>query len=158
MMNSANRAYKANITAYLAELSTLSNQTVSADDLSCMNEVENIRATISDLKKLPISKFNIPFPEKENARFRNYIHNLYESCSEKVYIWTSKTNSCGLYKIDNIDAVNFSFPFNLNTQGVVVFLSENIKNKLLLDFYIDSSGEKIIEVESQGLQWGAIKY
>lgn len=54
--------------------------------------------------------------------------------------------------------VNFSFPFELNNEGIVVFLSTDLKDKLLLDFYINPTGNMVLEVEGQGLNWSNINY
>lgn len=69
-----------------------------------------------------------------------------------------KSNYCGLYKISSINMVDFSFPFNVNQEGIVVFLAEDINDKLLLDFSCNSQGKEVLEVESQGKNWSLIRY
>ena len=152
------REYLSNIASYLLELGMLANKTVNKGDLSSIEKVGEVRAGISNLGNLPIEKFKVDFSEKDDARFGSYIQGLYNTNNEQVYLWTSKTNICGLYKVGNIKDVNFSFPFELNDEGIVVFLSADLKDKLLLDFSIDSTGNKVVEVEAQGLNWPNIKY
>ena len=151
--------YLNDIEPHLLELETFANKTVNRCDLSSIEEVEEVRARlISDLKNLPTKSFEINFSEKDGVRFDAYIQGLYNSNREAVYIWTKGTNSCGLYKVDSIKSVNFSFPFEINTDGMLQFLSVDVKDNLLLDFDIDDAGEKLIEVEVQGLNWINVKY
>ena len=152
------REYLNNITSYLLELGTLADKTVNRVDLSSVEEVNDVRTMASNLDGLLATKFNINFSEKDGVNFNNYIQSLYEANGKQVYLWTSKTNVCGLYRVDSIKDVNFSFPFDINDEGVVVFLSADMKDKLLLDFYIDSTANKVVEVEVQGLNWPNIKY
>lgn len=152
------REYASNISRYLLELETLASKAVNKDDLSSIKQVDEVRVSASHLENLPIEKFKIGFSEKDGSQFSRYIQGLYYSNSEQVYVWTGKTNSCGLYKVSSIKDVNFSFPFNLNEEGIVAFLSVDMKDKLLLDFSIESSGDKIVDVESQGLNWPNVKY
>lgn len=152
------REYLSNIAAYLLELGMLANKVVNKDDLSSVEEVDEVRAGTANLENLTTEKFKVGFSEKDGSQFQSYIQGLYDTNNEQVYLWTGKTNSCGLYKVGSIKDVNFSFSFDLNEEGIVVFLSVDMKDKLLLDFSIDSSGNEIVEVESQGLNWPNIKY
>ena len=152
------REYLSNIAPYLLELVILANKTVNKSDLSSVDKVDEVRAGASNLENLPIEKFTVDFSEKNDARFSSYVQGLYDANNEEVYLWTSKTNICGLYKVGSIKDVNFSFPFELNDEGVVVFVSADLENKLLLDFSVDPTGNKIVEVEAQGLNWSNIKY
>lgn len=150
--------YKNNITSYLRELGMLSNRIIKESDLSSMSEINEVRVQSSNLANLPIFKFKINFTELTSKQFSEYIYSLYEINSAQVYLWTNKTNICGLYKANNIKEVDFSFPYDINSEGIIVFLSENLKDKLLLDFSTDVSGTKVVEIESQGLSWPNIKY
>ncbi len=152
------REYLSNITSYLLELGILANKTVNKSDLSSIDKVDKVKAGASNLENFPIERFKVDFSEKDESRFANYIQGLYSTNSEQVYLWTSKTNICGLYRVDSIKDVNFLFPFELNDEGIVVFLSADLKDKLLLDFSIDSTDNRIIEVEAQGANWSGIKY
>ena len=152
------REYLSNIASYLLELGMLANKAVNKSDLSPVEEVDEVRAGASNLENLPTEKFKVGFSEKDGSQFSRYIQGLYDANNEQVYLWTGKTNTCGLYKVGSIKDVDFSFPFDLNEEGIVVFLSVDMKDKLLLDFSIDSSGNEIVELESQGLNWPNVKY
>lgn len=150
--------YLSNIAPYLLELGVLANKAVNKHELSSVEEVDRIRAYALGIAHLPVVKFKIGFSEKNSFQFSRYIQHLYDVNREQVYIWTAKTNICGLYKIGSIKDVDFSFPFELNEEGIVVFLSVDMKDRLLLDFSIDSLGNEIVDVESQGLNWPHVKY
>ena len=159
MTNVTNRReYLNNIDSYLLELEMLADLKLSKDDLSSLKEVENIRDAALNLKSSQSSKFEIDFIDKSSDRFVHYIQNICQTNDDQVYLWTSKTNSCGLYKVDSISHVNFSFPFEINKEGVLVFLTADVNDKLLLDFTIDDAGKKVIEVETQGLNWPSVEF
>src|SRR5688500_5918049 len=149
--------YNRSIKSYLAELRLLNNKDVSKEDLSSIVELEEIRRKSSLLKSLPISKFTIDFDERKSVRFNQYIQNLNKVNDSHIYIWTAKTNDCGLYKNGSIVDIDFSFPFEIN-EGVLVFLSIDLKDNLLLDFSNGTEGKRVLEVEAQGLNWPKISY
>lgn len=59
----------------------------------------------------------------------------------------------GLYKVTSIDAVDFSFSFDVNPDEIIVFFTEDINDILLLYFYHDFEGQGITEVELQRKHW-----
>jgi hypothetical protein len=82
---------------------------------------------------------------------------LEKSSPEKVYLWCPLTNVCGLLPPVPIREVNFQFPFEINREGMIVLLGQDLSNKLLLDFSEDE-GRRTMEVELSGPQWGAIEF
>lgn len=158
MINKKSIEYRQHIKSYLSELTLLINQEINEIDLSSLLEVEDVRRKASSLNDFPISKFVIPFNDKATGKFRSFIEALYQANDSEVYIWTKRTNVCGLYKIESIRNINIDFPFEINDEGILVFLSADFKDKLLLDFSLDSNGNKILEVEMQGQNWSDINY
>lgn len=152
------REYLSNIDAYLLEIELLTKKSIDKSELSSINEVDEIRSKASNLKTLPKKELKIDFSEKTSTRFIKYIQSLYYANNNEIYLWTSKTNVCGLYKVSSIKDINFSFPFDINNEGMFVLLSVDLKDKLLFDFSFDSSGKKIIEIEIQGLNWPSVEY
>jgi hypothetical protein len=150
--------FKKNLPSYLIELKKLTGIDVNSESLSSVEDVESIRKKASALGSAKTTKFVMDFEEKNSERFKNFIENLFRSNNGPIYLWTSRSNLCGLYKLDSIRMVDFSFPFDLNPEGIVVFLAEDTSNKLLLDFSVDSQGQEILEVELQGKNWPLVKY
>jgi hypothetical protein len=150
--------FKRLLPAYLLELKALTGLDVSSEFLCSVEDTEKIRNESSSVRTADINKFAIDFEEKNSERFKKFITSLNEANSSPIYIWTNRSNFCGLHKINSIGMVDFSFPFDVNQEGIVVFLTEDINDKLLLDFSCNAQGEEILEVESQGKNWSLIPY
>ena len=150
--------FKLNIKAYLAELKELTGVDVSPQSLSSLEEMEEIRKKSLHLKNTDKIKYIANFSIKDSDRFRKFIANLNKANNSSVYTWTEKANTCGLYKAASINAIDFSFEFNLNTEGIVVFTTEDSNNKLLLDFYRDSKEQETIEIEVTGKDWYSVSF
>lgn len=158
MINKKSLEYRQNIKVYLSELALLINQGINESDLSSLAEVDDTRRKASFLNGFPVSKFVISFNEKVTEKFRRFIDALYQANDSEVYIWTKRTNVCGLYKIESIRNINLDFPFEINNEGILVFLSADFKDKLLFDFSLDSNGNHMLEIEMQGQNWSDINY
>jgi hypothetical protein len=158
MINKKNIKYQRNITSYLSELTLLANKNVNESDILDIIEVDDVRQKSFGLNDFEISKFRILFDDRVTEKFKNFIDTLYQANDNEVYIWTKRTEICGLYKVESIKNINLNFPFKVNHEGILVFLSTDFKDKLLLDFSLDSNGEKMLEVETQGQNWSAINY
>jgi hypothetical protein len=151
-------AFKRNLVPYLLELKQLTGIDVSGESLISVENTDKIRQEWLPLKKADKNKFIISFSEKTSERFKTFIANLSKANNSLVYIWTEKSNICGLYKVASIEAINFAFPFNLSPDGIVVFLTEDLSNRLLLDYYQDSDDQEMLEVEWQGKDWHSIAF
>ena len=156
--SSKKRAYLTRIDSYLKELGTLIGKRVEKSDMMPIESIDNVRRASRSLRETPVSKFEIRFPEKESERFKAYIERLHRANESGVYIWTEKSNLCGLYKAKSLKHIDFSFPFDINDEGVLAFLCDNLKDELLLDFSSDLTGQQVISVECQGINWPDIDY
>jgi hypothetical protein len=145
---------KYELASYLKELKLLScSGDVDKSKLSSLAEVEAIRYKASHLDDLPVKKFTLDFNELSSGGGIELKRQLSKNNNSAVYLWTPRTNSCGLYSVQSIDDVNFKFPFNVNSEGIVVIMSTNLEDKLLLDFYRNSEGKEEVEVEVIGKNW-----
>ena len=147
-----------NISNYLLELEILANRKITRDEISSLEVVHSIRKISLQLNNYSTYTFSIAFSEKESNRFKSFIDKLSMTNCGQVYIWTERTNVCGLFKVNNIKDINFSFPFDINPEGILVFVPVTLEDQLLLDFSLDSTGKQIIEVETQGRNWSKITY
>ena len=150
--------FKLNIKTYLAELKELTGEDISPLFLSSLEEMEEIRRKSLHLKDIDKIKYTANFSMKNSDRFRKFIANLSKANNSPVYIWTKRANSCGLYKAASINAVDFSFEFDLNTEGIVTFTTENANNELLLDFYRNSKEQETIKIEVTGKDWYSVSF
>lgn len=83
---------------------------------------------LADLDK---TRFVINFSEKTSNQFRKFGANLSKSNSNLIYMLTNRANLHALYKVASIDAVDSSFPFDVNPDGIVVFITEEPTRFLL---------------------------
>ena len=147
---------KRNLTFYMDELRSFTGVNIDAKSLSSIKEAENIREKSLSLNKLQATKNVIKFDEKNDERFKRFVINLREANSNPIYIWLHGSNLHGLLKVNSIADIDFSFPFNVNSDGIVVFLTSDFSDRLLLDFYHDSEGQEMLEVELKGKHWSSI--
>ncbi|EMI70615.1 hypothetical protein [Leptospira noguchii] len=101
-------------------------------------------------------KFEIPFEEKNSERFSRFLNNLYSKNQLSIYIWTSLSNDCGVYRIPSILDFNSHFVFEVNG-GFILLLSENLDDELIFDFTEDNN-ERLLEVELSGANWIKVEY
>lgn len=150
--------YKRHINNYLQELKTITGHPVLEKQVVDLDKIEVIRSQASRIDKFPVSKITIPFSDKVSKRFSHFVEQMREKNASPIYIWTQNTNSCGLFKIDNISQFDFSFPFEINKEGIIVFLASNFRDKLILDFSLNEKSEQVLEVEAQGENWPSLVY
>jgi hypothetical protein len=156
--NQKRMQYLGNISSYLLDLGVLANKTITRDDLSSLEKLDEVRSKVSNIENLPIKKFEIEFSEKYSIRFNDYIKALYAVNNRQVYPWLDRTSQCGLYTFDSIKDVDFSFPFDFDGE-IVSFSSVDLKDTLLLDSFVDDfTGKEMIEIKTQGLNWPNVKY
>lgn len=151
--------YRHNIASHLSQLSHLVNREVTADDLLSLEATEAIREqSRSLLKNDPLKKFQIQFSEKAEARFAAFIKNLHALNPKPIYIWTDHTIECGLYEVGSILEINFKFEYSKFPAGIMSFVTKDFSDKLLLDFFEESNGERFIEIELTGDHWPSCTY
>jgi hypothetical protein len=149
MNNKQEIQFKKNLASYLSELKRFTGIEVTPESLSSVEEVKKIREQSLYLKDTEKIKLVMNFEKKNSERFKHFITNLNTVNNNAVYIWTDSTNVCGLYQVASIKAINFSFSFDVISSGIVAFVTKDLNDKMLLDFYRDSKDEEILEVELQ---------
>jgi hypothetical protein len=147
-----------NLPFYLAELKQFTGINVDSKSLSSIEEVERIREQSLVLNDLKMSRFSMRFSDRNSEQFKKFIESLKKANSNSIYIWLYGSNLHGLFKVASIDVINFSFPFNVNQDGIVIFLASDFNDKLLLDFYCDSEDQEILEIELRGKHWSSIPF
>ena len=150
--------FKRELNRHLRELGLLIGRPVYKEELLPLKETKNIRLQANQVVRQPMMKFEIPFNEKREHRFVKYIKNLVEVNQSNVYIWTPASNHCGVLRPVPLKTFNITFPFDLNPEGIVVILTTDLHDQLLLDYSQDNRDEKTLEVEASGKRWGSIPY
>jgi hypothetical protein len=103
-------------------------------------------------------QFEVGFQAKQEARFAEFVRKLAQANSDDVYVWTDASNSCGLLRPVPLLDLDLAFPFDWSPDGVLVLITADFADKLLLDFFEDDSGEPRLAVEVSGAHWGHVRY
>ncbi|GEM_PF-4649113 len=144
---------KRNIEEYLSQLSMLSGQQVLTSDLSELDEVFEVKQRSVKIAEEDQNQFEIPLGELSSERFQKYIATLRVANSSPVIIWLHATNDCGFIVLSNIEAFNFQFSAEDFPRGIIVLLSEDCNDKMILDFDL-----KNVEIEAVGRHWSLVRY
>ncbi|WP_319941273.1 hypothetical protein [Leptospira sanjuanensis] len=104
-----------------------------------------------------MKRFEIPFEEKNSEKFSRFLNTLYSKNQLPIYIWTEFSNDCGVYRISSILDFNSYFTFEVNADGLIHLLSENLDDELIFDFTEDNN-ERLLEIELSGANWIQVEY
>lgn len=149
--------FRNGIARYLAELRQLVGRDVAKEELLSVDETETIRARASEVEYSPAWRTQMEFSAKAGNRFRRFIRELHELNPSYVYVWMPLSNVCGVLPPVAISDINFDFDFALNPEGVLVVLTTDFSDKMVLDFSDADGGGKVLEVEVAGQNWGAAR-
>lgn len=138
---------------YLRELSVLLGRQVTAEELSLPSLAAEIAAQSKSLMTQPSSTFTIPFTELSQSRFRLFIENLAARLSMPVMLFTPASRQCGFIQVPSINHINYQFPFDINSDGILSFIASDLSNRLLFDFFKSSSGVETVQIEIEGVAW-----
>jgi hypothetical protein len=151
-------AFKRELPRYLRDLAVLLGRRVEAAELLSVEETQKIRVQANQVARQPLLRFEVPFGAKEEERFDSFLKRLADANPSDAYLWTPAANICGVLRPVPLSAVNFSFPFDLNPEGIVVILTSDLNDQLLLDYSLGEEGEPMLEVETSGKHWGSVAY
>ncbi|NIM40576.1 MAG: hypothetical protein GTN84_06165 [Hydrogenophaga sp.] len=144
--------------AYLEELAPLVGAPVAVAELGPIEQPAALQKAAKVIDPEPLQSFEMPFSERCSAQFLDFIKRLCCANPSAVYIWTPRTDACGVYLAGPISTIKYNFGFDINSEGVLVFLTEDVQDRLLLDFFSSSAGEHRMKVEVQGRNWSEVKY
>ncbi|MDB3935502.1 hypothetical protein N9383_02140, partial [Granulosicoccus sp.] len=98
------------------------------------------------------------FADRSSERFKNFVKRLNDANPFPVYLWSPRTIDCGALLVPSLNVISFDFEFKVNDEGIFVFLSSDLLDKLLLDFFTQTNGEQRLKIETQGTTWGRVTY
>lgn len=154
---SKKRVFNANIKNYLNELQVITGKPVAKSELGDPDEALAFRDMLALRSKNLVLKFTLGFDQLSTERFKSYLINLEAEKRDGIYIWTNRSVICGLYMVDRLSDINFSFSFGF-TEGVIGFSTKDSHESLLLDFYEGSSSAQLVDVEARGDFWSKVTY
>ena len=143
---------------HLRELSQLVGRKVEPEELLSLAETEAVRAQGMTVQRLPSWRCELRFSDKRSARFGRLLQAIRERNPSPVYLWTPLSNDCGLLRPVPLSDVRFDFDFAVNRDGIVVLLTADLQDRMLLDFSEGPDGELLLEVEVAGANWGQSTY
>jgi hypothetical protein len=139
--------------AYLEEISSLVGHRVQANDLVSVVDTISIQENIQKFILKPKLSWVIPFSDRGLERFGIFIKTLQKANPSPVFIWTPRTADCGTFLVQSLDMIRFDFDFLINPEGILVFVTDDFADRLLLDFSRSQVGEQMMEIEIQGDNW-----
>lgn len=140
---------------YLKELAVLVGRPVREEELSSLEQMESVRRKPGSIPKECYS-IEIPFAAKSDQKFEKYTKQLTTLNPAPLYIWTDRSNDCGLLKVNSLSQIVFSFPFDLNMDGIISIVTSDLADSMVLD-WSEEYGKKILVVETHGIQWSKAK-
>lgn len=144
---------------YLEELGSLTGRLVRADELGSLEQATEMRRTaLLQINSLPSVSFDVRFSDRSTERFKCFLKNLMDANPSPVYVWTPDTIDCGTLLVPSLGAIKFDFDFSINDDGILSFLASDLKDRLLLDFSVTSTGEQVMKIETQGPDWAKVIY
>lgn len=144
--------------ACLAEFEVLSGRTIREDELLPLDLTPSIRErSKAVLKGKPVKKWNVAFRERCSEQFDRFVDSLFALNPSTVYVWTNRANTCGLLQLGSIRHVNFCFDFSALSDGIVVFLTSDLRDNMLLDWE-EADGDQRLTVELTGENWPSAKF
>ena len=150
---SAKLAYRAAIKRYLAQLSELTNQKVTADCLTSLKEVESFMNNSTDLPLLEKKTYWLSPSDLTSEKFKSFVKRLEATNPSPVGVWLDGTKACGMFYIGGLSELNFQFRFSLVPDGVFQLITADARDSLLIVFDFDE-----VEMVIQGYSWSAIEY
>ncbi|MFC5456752.1 hypothetical protein [Prosthecobacter fluviatilis] len=138
---------------YLKELSTLVGRIVHESELSPFTQMEIVREKLRSVSKGSCRSVTLPFEARTGVEFAQIIDQLRRLNSSSIYLWPSRANECGLLEVADLNQIKFSFPFDLNPDGILVVATSDGNDSMLLEWSDDERGVRMLEVEFRGPNW-----
>ena len=143
---------------HLSELSHVLGRSVRREDLLSLEESEAVLAQSKAALRVPGWKITVPFEDKNLPWFRTFVKALGSAKARRVYVWTPLASDCGLPKPVPLSEIDFSFPFDLNPEGILEVITEDLEEGLILDYSLGAGDRAELEVEVSGPRWGGVPH
>ncbi len=143
---------------HLRELGQFVGRALMPDDLISVEETESLRVQALSVVRAPSWRCEIPFGDMQSPRFARLVDALQKANPSPIYVWTPLSNVCGLLRPVPLLDVRFNFEFTALPDGILVILTADFQDQMLLDFSEGNHAEQLLEVEVSGAQWGQTKY
>jgi hypothetical protein len=149
-------AFARHLGRHLSELTRVLGRNVRREDLLSLEESEAILARSKATLRAPDWKITVPFEDKNLPWFRDFTRALGSAHAGRVYLWTPLASDCGLPKSVFLSEIDFGFPFDLNPEGILEVLTDDLKDRLILDYSLGEGDRAELEIEVSGPRWGGV--
>lgn len=149
---------KIHMKPYLEELQKFLNRAVSADELLSLEQTEGLRQAAQKFRDLPASSCQIDFLEKASDRFHTFVERLCAANPSPVSIWTTHSITCGALMVPSLKEIVFDLEYSASQGGILTFVTNDLRDRLLLDFTMSDSGTQKMTIETQGDHWFDVHY
>lgn len=143
--------------SHLQQLGQILHRSLRSQDLLSVAATIELRNRLMKVNRQPRWRHVTEFSQLSGESFGTFVRRLAGDTRARVYIWTPSTNVCGALPPVSLLDIAFDFPFSINPEGIISFLTDDGLNELLLDFSHESSGE-VVEIEGSGELWGRTAY
>ncbi|MFD2162263.1 hypothetical protein ACFSJU_07650 [Paradesertivirga mongoliensis] len=128
--------------SYLKELNKITKRQVAASDLLTIVDTDELYDV--KFQNTPICTIRLKFEDK--AELEKLLEDLRSQKDTEYFLFTSYSGDCGTLKIKSLKEFNIDFSFSDEHAGLISLISEDLSQKILLDFY-EEEGIEYLEVE-----------
>lgn len=144
---------------HLKELEALTGRVVRAEELGSHEQLVALRQSSQKFHDdQRVIHCEILFSEKTSERFKRFLQRLKVANPSPIYILAPRVESCGTLLVSSLDEIKFDFDFEINEDGILIFVTNDFEDSLLLDFSIAPTGEQMLQIETQGTNWAKVIY
>lgn len=137
------------LNSYLAELNHLFSINISDNNLQSLEFTRNHIERIHQMNKALIYTESLPFSQRE--QLKEILINNNFLLEKPYYFWAIHSDSCGLLAVPSMECFNWSFDFDIDKNGIIVFFDTLFKQEVVIDFY-DEREKQIIKIALWGLE------
>jgi hypothetical protein len=149
--------YLANIKRYLAELSVLLGRPITSEELLGLDATGEILTRSKNTMREGHRVAEIPFSERTGASFAAYVAALQVANTSGVFLWTPRASACGLPRPIGLSALNWGFPFDIYTEGILSVIAVDMRDRLVIDFSREAEDREVLQIEAEGVGWARVE-
>lgn len=137
------------LNSYLVELNNLFTIDISENNLQSLEFTQKHIEIIHQMNRALIYTESLPFSQRE--QLREILINNNFLLEKPYYFWSILSDSCGLLAVPSMECFNWSFNYDKDKNGIIVFFDTSFGKEVVIDFY-DEREKQIIKIELWGLE------
>jgi hypothetical protein len=149
---------KLQLKRYLAELAAVTGRQIQADELIGLEQTTKLQADQQKFRTQSFASYEVPLSHITTKRFIDFIDRLSKSNNSNVYLWIMRSMDCGVIRLQSLYDVAWGLDLSASEEGILVFVTDDLEDSLLLDFSELPTGEQIMTIETKGANWESVTY